>query len=58
MCTASVHQIRFHHRYHNLILSNQLVIFNGMRVRVQSGTAVSVPQHSLDGLDVSLCLRD
>ncbi len=52
--SCSVHQLRLHHGFHHLILSNQLVPVYGVRVDVQSGTGVGMPQHRLDRLDVGL----
>jgi hypothetical protein len=51
---SSVHQLRLHHGFHHLILSDQLVPVDGVRVNVQSGTDIGMPQHGLYRLDVSL----
>src|SRR5690348_4703920 len=55
---CSVHQPWLQHRFHHLILSNQFVAINRVRVYVQSRSDVSVTQHGLHGLDVGFGLGD
>ena len=54
----SVHQLRLHHGFHHLILSKQLVTVYGVRVDVQGGPDIGMPQHGLYCLDVGLGLGD
>jgi hypothetical protein len=44
------------HGFHHLILSNQLVPVDGVRIDVQSDTDIGMPRHGLYHLDVGLRL--
>jgi hypothetical protein len=55
---CSVHQIRLHHGFHHLILSDQLVAIYDVRVDVQSGADIGMAEHGLHCLDVALGLGD
>ena len=54
----SVQQLRLHHGFHYLILSGQFVPVDSVRVDVQSGTDVGMPQHGLYCFDVGFGLGD
>jgi len=55
----SVHQSRFHHHgLHHLVLSDQLVSVDGVRVDVQSRADIGMPQHGLNRFDVGFGLRN
>jgi hypothetical protein len=54
---ASVHRSWLQHGFHHLILGDQFVLIDGVRVSVQSGTNVGVSHHGLDRLHIRFGLR-